>query len=419
MTITPDELQALMDKRATELAPDLVAWRRDFHQHPELSNREFRTAEIVAKHLRHLGMDVTTGIAHTGVVGIFRGALPGPVIALRADMDALPVAEATGLPFASHAKAHFEGREVAVMHACGHDCHTAILMTVASVLTRFQSSWPGTVKFIFQPAEEGPPAGEEGGADLMIRQGVLENPAPEVIFGLHVFAGMKSGMLGYRPGPVMASSDTLHILIRGRQAHGGMPWQGVDPIVVAAQVVLALQTIPSRQLDVTREPVILTLGRIQGGLRDNIIPEEVELLGTLRTFDEDMRQELAERVRRTAEKVAESAGATAQVRIDRGYPVTSNHEILTESMLPTLQRVAGHDGVFLSRKITGAEDFSRYQEKIPGLFIFLGITPDAMDPRQAAPNHSAHFVVDETALPVGVRALVHLASDYAFSRSNR
>ncbi len=290
MTITPCELQALLDRRATELEPDLIAWRRDFHQHPELSNREFRTAEIVARHLNDLGMDVTTGIAHTGVVGIFRGRLPGPVIALRADMDALPIAEANGLPFASRATALFEGREVRVMHACGHDCHTAILMTVASVLAGLRSSWPGVVKFIFQPAEEGPPAGEEGGADLMIRQGVLDNPAPEVIFGLHVFAGMKSGMLGYRPGPVMASSDTLRILIRGQQAHGGMPWQGIDPIVVASQVVLALQTIPSRQLDITREPVILTLGRIQGGLRDNIIPDEVELLGTLRTFDEDMRQ---------------------------------------------------------------------------------------------------------------------------------
>ena len=419
MAHTHQMLHAFIDHQSEQLSEQLISWRRDLHRHPELSNREFRTSALVAHHLASLGLEVKTGVAHTGVVGLLEGAHPGPVIALRADMDALPVTEALDLPFASSATATYEGREVGVMHACGHDCHTAILMTVAQILAGCRHLLHGTVKFIFQPAEEGPPRGEEGGAELMIREGVLESPSPEAIFGLHVFAGMDSGTIGYRCGPAMASSDTLRVTIVGRQTHGGMPWQGVDPIVVASQVVLGLQTIPSRQLNVTHEPAIITLGSIQGGVRDNIIPEQVELLGTIRTFDETMRADIARRVVRTAEKIAESAGARAIVRIERGYSVTVNHTALTMAMVPTLERVAGPERVFVSPKLTGAEDFSKFQERIPGMFFFLGITPPGTPREETAPNHSAQFQVDESALPLGVRAMAHLAVDYFSARNNQ
>ncbi|MDE2260541.1 MAG: amidohydrolase, partial [Betaproteobacteria bacterium] len=351
--------------------------------------------------------------------GLLRGGRPGPVVALRADMDALPIKEAVDLPFASTATAQFEGREVGVMHACGHDCHTAILMTVAQVLAGCREQLPGTIKFIFQPAEESPPQGEEGGAKLMIREGVLENPRPEVIFGLHVFAGMESGTLSYRSGPAMASSDTLRIVIEGRQTHGAMPWYGVDPIVVASQVVLGLQTIQSRQLDVTHEPSILTVSSFHGGVRDNIIPERVELLGTIRTFDEAMRADIARRVTTTAEKIAESAGARALVQIEQGYAVTINHAALTRAMVPTLERVAHPDRVRVAQKLTGSEDFSSFQEQIPGLFFYVGVTPKGTPRGQVAPNHSSHFQVDESALPLGARALAHLAVDYCFARNSQ
>ncbi len=419
MESTLHQLRDLIDQQSELLRAQLIHWRRDLHRHPELSNREHRTAALVAHHLQSLGLEVQTGIAHTGVVGLLRGGLPGPVVALRADMDALPITEAVDLPFASSATAMFEGHEVGVMHACGHDCHTAILMTVAQILAGCRDRLPGTFKFIFQPAEESPPSGEEGGAEMMIREGVLENPKPEVIFGLHVFAGMDSGTLYYRPGPAMASSDTLRITIEGRQTHGAMPWYGIDPIVVASQIVLGLQTIQSRQLDVTHEPAILTVGSIQGGVRDNIIPERVELLGTIRTFDEAMREDIARRVTQTAEKIAESAGARAHVRIERGYAVTVNDAPLTRIMAPTLERVAGPDHVLPAPKLTGSEDFSSFQERIPGLFFFLGITPKGTPRAQVAPNHSAHFCVDETPLPLGVRALAHLAVDYCFARNNQ
>ncbi len=418
MRMALHQLHEHIDQHNERLRDQLIHWRRDLHRHPELSNREFRTAALVAHHLQSLGLEVQTGMAHTGVVGLLKGGQPGPVVALRADMDALPITEAVDLPFASSVTAMFEGREVGVMHACGHDCHTAILMTVAQVLAGCRDALPGTFKFIFQPAEESPPRGEEGGAELMIREGVLENPQPEVIFGLHVFAGMESGTLSYREGPAMASSDTLRIIIEGRQTHGAMPWYGVDPIVVASQVVLGLQTIQSRQLDVTHEPSILTVGSIQGGVRDNIIPERVELLGTIRTFDESMRRDIAQRVITTAEKIAESAGARAHVHIERGYAVTSNHAALTRAMAPTLARVAGPGRLLTARKLTGSEDFSSFQERIPGLFFFLGITPRDTPREQVAPNHSAHFCVDESALPLGARALAHLAVDYCFARNN-
>ena len=399
-----------IDRRAEQLKDKLLAWRRDFHQHPELSNREYRTGKIVAEHLRALGLEVQAPVARTGVVALLRGGKPGSVVALRADMDALPVTEQVDLPFASKARSEYEGNAVGVMHACGHDTHTAILMTVAEILAGIKSQIPGTIKFLFQPAEEGPPDAEEGGAELMIKEGALENPRPAAIFGLHVIAGMPTGKIGYRPGATMASGDTIRIKVQGRQTHGAFPWQGVDPVVLAAQIVMGLQTIPSRQVDVTLDPCIVTISCIHGGVRDNIIPDHVELVGTMRTFNETMREDIRNRIRNTAAHIAQSAGGSAEVRIEPGYDVTINDHGLTQQMAPTLQRVAGAGNTFIAPKLTGSEDFSKYQQVIPGLFFFLGIT--APDTNHAAPNHSPRFYVDESALELGVRALAHLAVDY-------
>jgi amidohydrolase len=404
-----------VDAAAAALEAKVIAWRRDFHQRPELSNREVRTAGVVADHLRALGLAVQTGVAHTGVVGLLDSGKPGPVIALRADMDALPVAEQVDLPFASKARTTYNGQDVGVMHACGHDCHVAILMGVAEVLSATRDRLKGKIKFIFQPAEEGPPAGEEGGAALMIKQGVLENPKPDVIFGLHVFAGIEAGRIAYRPGPAMASADRIRVVVNGRQTHAALPWRGVDPIVISAQIVLGLQTIISRQVDLSLEPAVLSIGAIRGGIRDNIIPDSVEMLGTVRTFDETMRADIRDRIRNTVEMIAKSAGATAQVEFDSAYPVTVNDVPLTERMVPTLERVAGKDRVSLGQKITGYEDFSHYQQKIPGFFYFVGITPGGVDRKHSAPNHSPRFFVDESALLLGVRSLAHLTLDYMAS----
>lgn len=411
---------AQLDAAAAALESKVIAWRRDFHQHPELSNREVRTSGVVARHLQSLGLKVQTGVAHTGVVGLLDSGNPGPVIALRADMDALPVAEQVDLPFASKQRTTFNGQEVGVMHACGHDCHVAVLMGVAELLAGMKAQLQGRIKFIFQPAEEGPPPGEEGGAALMIRQGVLENPKPDVIFGLHVFAGIEAGTIAYRPGPAMASSDRIRITVNGRQTHGALPWRGVDPIVISSQIVLGLQTIISRQVDVTLEPAVVSIGAIKGGVRDNIIPDAVEMLGTVRTFDEEMRADIHSRIRNTVELIARSAGATAGIHFDNAYPVTVNDIPLTERMVPTLERVAGRDKVFIGQKITGYEDFSYYQQKVPGFFYFIGITPrridqSGVDLKHAAPNHSPRFFVDESALLLGVRSLAHLTLDYMAS----
>jgi amidohydrolase len=411
--LSPNSLAAAIDRAVQDITPQLVAWRRDLHRHPELGNRETRTAGVVAAHLRALGLDeVRTGVAHTGVVGLLRGGRPGPVVALRADMDALPVAEQVDLPFASQARAHYNGEDCGVMHACGHDTHTAILMAVASVLTGQRERLAGSVKFIFQPAEEGPPDGERGGAELMIEQGALENPEPEVIFGLHVISMLPSGVIGTRGGPLMASADRLKLTVRGRQTHGAAPWRGVDPIVTAAQVVLGLQTLVSRELDITHEPAVLSIGAIKGGIRDNIIPDEVRLLGTIRTFDEGMRGFLHERITEAAQAIGKAARADCEVCIERGYDVTINDLQLTHKMLPTLARVAGADQVRHIAKVTGSEDFSCFQQVVPGLFIFLGVTPPGRDAETAEPNHSPRFFVDEGALPLGVRALAHLACDW-------
>jgi len=406
-----ETLRAEVDTRSDAVTDKVIAWRRDLHEHPELGNREFRTAGIIAEHLRSLGMEVQTEVAHTGVVAVLRGSLPGPVVAFRADMDALPVTELVDLPFASKVRTEYNGQEVGVMHACGHDNHMAVLMGVAEVLAGMRERLPGTVKFIFQPAEEGAPAGEAGGASLMVAEGVLENPRPEAIFGLHVWP-QRTGVIGYRAGGAMASSQTLRIIVRGSQTHGAMPWRGADPVVVSAQIVMALQTVVSRQSDITRAPAVVTIASIHGGLRSNIIPDSVVMVGTVRTLDLEMQAQIEERIRRTVAGISESAGATAEVSLSRGLPITYNDPDLTQRMVPTLERVAGPGKASQSPPATGAEDFSYFQQEVPGLYFFLGVIPDSVPLTEAAPNHSPYFFADEAALPLGVRALAHLAVDF-------
>lgn len=404
---TADEI----DRLAVQVEAKVVKWRRDFHEHPELSNREVRTAGIVAEHLKSLGIETRTGVAHTGIVGVLRGGKPGPVVALRADMDALPVVEEVDLPFASKVRSTFNGQDVGVMHACGHDNHVAILMGVAEVLARMRASLPGTVKFIFQPAEEGAPEGEEGGAGLMIKEGALENPKPDAIFGLHVFP-FPVGAIVYHPGAAMAASDSFRILVHGRQTHGAMPWNGVDPIAIASQIVLGLQTIVSRQTDLTLSPAVITVGRLRSGVRSNIVPETAEMEGTIRTFDPAIQKSIHERIRRTADLIAQSAGGSAETSIVVGNPVTYNDPDLAQRMSATLKRVGGENAVKIVPSTTTSEDFSLYEKEVPGLFFFLGVTPAGKDPALAAPNHSPRFFADESALPTGVRALAHLAVDF-------
>lgn len=404
-----------IDKHAAAIEAEMLAWRRHLHQHPELSNREAETAKFLAEKLRSFGLQPRTGIARHGVVAVLAGGKPGPVVALRADMDGLPVTEEVDLPFASKATGEYEGARVGVMHACGHDTHMAMVLAAAKVLSDLRDRLPGSVKFIFQPAEEGAPADETpAGAELMVKEGVLQNPTVDAIFGLHVFSGHATGTIGYRSGPMMAAADTFEIIVRGQQTHGARPWAGVDPVVVASQIVLGLQTIVSRQADITREPAIVTVGQFDAGVRTNIIPDSARLAGTIRTFDEAMREDIHWRVQRTAVNIAEAAGASAVVRITKGYPVTANDPALTARVLPTLQRVAPGK-VFEIEKITGAEDFTYYQRQVPGVFLVLGVTP----PQQVAnapSNHSPRFSVDETALLTGVRALAHLTADYLYAR---
>ncbi len=401
-------------KKADALTDKVIAWRRDFHQHPELGNLETRTAGIVAEHLKSLGIAVKTGVAKTGVVGILIGGKPGPVIALRADMDALPVTERVPLPFASKVKTTYNGQEVGVMHACGHDSHVAMLMGVAEVLAAMKKDLAGTVKFIFQPAEEGVPVGEEGGAELMVKEGVLENPKVEVIFGLHINSQTPVGDLNYRPGGTMAAVNDMKITVTGKQAHGAYPWSSIDPIVVAAQIVNNLQTIVSRNLNITENPGVVTIGSIQGGVRSNIIPEKVEMLGTVRNFSAADEKMFIERIKTIASKTAEAAGAQAEVLIPYSshYPVTFNDIALTEKMLPSLKFTAGAENVKLKPPVTGAEDFSFYQEKVPGLFFFLGAMPKGGDPLKTASHHTPDFFLDESSFNLGVKSLVNLTLDY-------
>jgi amidohydrolase len=403
-----------VDRLTTEVLPQVVTWRRDFHQHPELGNGEKRTAGIIADELRRLGYEVKTGVAHTGVVAILKGGKPGPVVALRADMDALPVTEQGDLPFKSTVKSSWNGQEVGVMHACGHDNHMAILLGAATIFARLRDQLPGTIKLIFQPAEEGPPAGQQGGAELMVKEGVLDNPKVDAIFGLHVMPSAV-GSIEFRPGPLMASGDGFTIRIKGRQTHGAVPWGGIDPIVVGAQIVMSLQTIVSRTVNITEAPAVVTIGAFNGGNRFNIIPEAVELLGTVRAFNEDVRKDIHRRIRDIATKTAEAAGATAEITYGIGYPATINDPTLTDKMAPTLRRVAGADNVRVSALTGTAEDFSFFQQKVPGMFFFLGVTPKGIDPKTAAQNHSPLFFADESALPLGVRALANLALDYLYS----
>ena len=403
-----------IDRLAAAAEQDLLAWRRHLHQHPELSNREFETAKYVADRLRSFGLEPQTGVAKTGVVAILKGGRPGPVVALRADMDGLPVKEEGDLPFASKATGEYEGNKVGVMHACGHDTHVAILLATARVLTQLRDKLPGTVKFIFQPAEEGAPAGETpAGARLMVQEGVLENPKVDAVFGLHVFANVPTGRITYRRGPFMAASDSFEIIVKGQQTHGSTPWRGIDPIVVGAQIVNNLQTIVSRYVNITELPAIVTVGQFQSGVRNNIIPDTARLVGTIRTFDDNVQADIHARVRKIAENTALASGATADVRITKGNPVTSNDPALTARMLPTLERVAP-GMVVESELITGAEDFTFFQRAVPGLFFFVGITPDDQVGK-AAQNHSPRFFVNEKALLTGLRALSHLAADYLFS----
>ena len=411
-----DTIRETIDRHAKAIEAKMIAWRRDIHQNPELGNREFRTSALVAEHLKKLGYEVREKVAHTGVVAVLNGGKPGPVIAFRADMDALPVTEEVDLPFASKVRTTWRGRETGVMHACGHDAHVAILMAAAEVFTAMKSELPGTVKLLFQPAEEGLPPGEEGGARLMIKEGALENPKPEAIFGLHVTAPGPAGTIFYRAGATMAGSDTFRITIKGRQTHGARPWQGVDPIVIASQVVLGLQTIQSRQVDVTSDPSVLTVGIFNAGNRSNIIPDKAELEGTLRTFNLDMRAFIMQRVKETAEAIAKSGGGEAVVEwISDGYIPLINNVALTGRMVPTLQRVVGADKVVEIKPRTPSEDFSFYAREIPALFYFVGITPAGVPGSQVAINHSPRFQIDEAGLLPALRATVHIAFDYLSS----
>jgi amidohydrolase len=408
------ERAAQIDRLAAEAEPQVIAWRRHIHRHPELSNREFETAKLVADALEDLGIEVRTGVAHTGVVGILRGGAGGDDagrrVALRADMDALPVVEQTGLPFASTVRTTYDGREVGVMHACGHDAHVAMLLGAARVLAAMQGELSGTVLFVFQPAEEGAPQGEEGGARLMLEEGVFD-PPPDAVFGIHVTPDYAAGEIGWRSGGVMASSDRLDIAVRGRQTHAAYPWRGIDPVAAAARIVLALQAIPARRVD-ARVGSIVSIGAVHGGVRHNIIPDEVALKGTIRSLDPEMRFELHRRVRSAAENAAAVDGASAEVTISLGYPVTYNDDDLVRRSLPTLRRVAGAEQVVEGLPRTGAEDFSFFAEKVPGFYFWLGTRPRDVALQDAAPNHSPLFVVDERALVLGVRTWANLAFDF-------
>ena len=411
-TAQKKDLSALIDAAADKIEPKTIAWRRDFHEHPELGNREFRTSKIIADHLRSLGIEVTEGVGKTGVVGILRGARPGPVIGLRADMDALPLVERVSLPFASKVKTTYNGQEVGVMHACGHDSHMAIMMSVAEVLAGLKKDLKGTVKFIFQPAEEGPPEGEEGGAALMIKEGVLDNPKVDVMFGLHINSSTEVGRIKYRSGGEMAASDWFTIKVKGKGSHGSQPWAGVDPIVVSAQIIAGLQTIISRQTELTKDAAVISVCVIKGGVRPNIIPEETEMMGTIRTLDTAMQNDIHERIRRTATKIAESAGATAEVTIDKKTLITYNDPALVKKMLPSLQKTAGEENVSWMDAMTGAEDFSFFGAKVPSFFFFLGGMKKGQDPHTAFPHHTPDFYIDESGFKLGVKAFCNLVLDY-------
>ena len=408
------KLQAKLDQHAKEMESKVIEWRRHFHQFPELSNRETKTGAYIAEHLKKLGMEVQYPVAKTGVVGLLKGGKPGPVIALRADIDALPVTERNSLPFASKEKVVYNGQETGVMHACGHDSHIAILMGVAEILSKNKADIKGTIKFIFQPAEEGAPVGEEGGASLMVKEGVLENPKVEAIFGLHISSMTPIGKLTYRPGGLLAAADNFSIKVKGRQAHGSAPWMGIDPIVVSAQIINGLQTIISRQSELTKEAAVITVGKFNSGIRENIIPEEAVFAGTIRTLDTVMQNKIHEKIILTATKIAESAGATAEVTIRRGTPVTFNDPALTEKMFPSLQKAAGVENTIVINAMTGAEDFAFYQKKVPGFFFFVGAMPPNLEAATAPSHHTPDFMIDETGFLTGIKAMLNVTMDYMY-----
>ena len=408
---TPERVNKQIDKIADKIEKKVIKWRRDIHQNPELSNREFKTAAKVAKHLRSLGIDVETEVAHTGVVGLLKGGKPGKVVALRADMDGLPVKEKVNLPFASKAKGIYQEKEVDVMHACGHDNHVAGLMGAAEILASIRKDLPGTVKFIFQPAEEGAPLGEKGGAPYMVEEGVMDNPKVDAIFGLHAWPG-KVGQAEYRSGPTMAAAERMRITVTGVQTHGALPWGGVDPIVISSQIILALQTIVAREVDITEVPAVVTIGSIHGGVRNNIIPEEVVMEGTIRTFKQEIKDHIHKSIKDKVEMIASASGAKANVEIFSGIAkVTYNEPSLTDQMLPSLQKVYGKDNVLIRPFVTGAEDFPFFTDHAPGLYFFNGVSED---PSKAYPNHSPYFFADERNLKYGMKSMAQLAADYLF-----
>jgi amidohydrolase len=409
---TTNDLSAKMNSAADKIENKCIAWRRDLHEHPELGNNEFRTAKIIADHLRSLGIEVKEHVGKTGVVGILKGAKPGPCIALRADMDALPVIERVDLPFASKVKSTYNGQEVGVMHACGHDTHVAMLMSVAEILASMKNELKGTVKFIFQPAEEGPPEGEEGGAPLMIKEGVLENPKVDVMFGLHINSKTEAGKIKYRSGGTMAASDWFTIKVKGKQTHGSQPWAGIDPVVVSAQIINGLQTIISRQTELTKNAAVISVSVISGGVRANIIPEEVTMTGTIRTLDTGMQRIIHEKIKLTASKIAEASGATAETVIDNKTLVTYNNPDLTKKMVPSFIKTAGAENVIEAEAVTGAEDFSFFAEKVPSVFFFIGGMTKGADPTAAFPHHTPDFRIDESGMKTGIKAFCNLVFDY-------
>ncbi len=406
------DLSAEINAATGKILPQIIEWRRYIHQHPELGNREFDTAKLIAAELRKLGIETRTGIAKTGVVGVLKGAQPGPVIGLRADMDALPVTERVNVPFKSTVKGEYNGQTVGVMHACGHDSHVAMLLGTATVLAGMRDKIRGTVVFIFQPAEEGPPTGETGGAPDMVKEGVMDNPKIDAIFGIHISSATEIGTIRYKSGAMMAASDWFSIKIKGRQSHGAYPWQGIDPIAVSTQIYTGLQMIVSRQSELPKAPVIITVGRMSAGVRENIIPEEVTMAGTIRTLDADMQKEVHERIRRTATKIAESVGATAEVTIESKAPVTYNTPDLVKKMLPSLEKAVGKGNVFDAEWVTGGEDFAFYREKAPAFFFFVGGMPKGGDPKTVPSHHTPDFYIDDSRLDVGVKAFCNIVFDY-------
>ncbi len=411
-SVFPFTISDDIDAATAKIMPQVIEWRRYLHQHPELSNREFNTSKLVATELGKLGIEVRTGIAKTGVVGILKGALPGPVIGLRADMDALPVTERTDVPFKSTVKAEYNGQTVGVMHACGHDTHVAMLLGTATVLAGMKDKLKGTVVFIFQPAEEGPPAGETGGADEMVKAGVMDNPKIDAIFGIHINAQTEIGTIKYKSGAEMASSDWFSIKVKGRQTHGAYPWLGIDPIAVSTQIYTGLQMIVAREMELTKSPVVITVGRINGGVRENIIPEEMTMAGTIRTLDSEMQKDVHSRIRLTATKIAESMGATAEVSIETKAPVTYNTPALVKKMLPSLEKAAGKGNVLETEWVTGAEDFAFYGSKAPSFFFFVGGMPKGADPKKTAAHHTPDFYIDDSRLDVGIKAFCNIVFDY-------